>query len=151
MCLLNAKRKPSDTPTITCYKVMWKLHNLYVNKEIYSSCVMGFNYLLGKEYKNEDLIDSRVMEELTLSPFIHRVGCGAFHTFKRLEDARSWAEVILKNGAGYHTPFSVTMKIAVVECRIEPSSNRYVFEGKDETTGFAAYASSNLWVIKEVA
>ena len=150
MCLLDAKRIPANAEPITCYKVMWKLHNPYVNKEIYSSCVMGFNYLLGKEYKNEDFFDPKVIEKLTLSPFIHRVGYGAFHAFKRLEDARLWTEAILKDNAGYHTPFAVVMKIAIVECRIQPSSNRYVFEGRDESTGLDAYASSNLITVKEV-
>jgi hypothetical protein len=156
MCLLHAKRifPTGKNKTITCYKVVRKMISPYTPWTVYyTSPYIGYPYIVGKEYMPGDRWDygwitASEDELLRLSSFLGRIGRGAYHTFKTLEDAKT---AILRGtySLSQDKKNSSVFDIAILECEVSLERG-YVYEGSDEVTSLDAYASSSLKVIREV-
>ena len=131
MCLFDIK-KINPKKNIICYKVC------YFNriKECYNSVFMYYNYSLGKTIQ----IDNQ-------EPFIYKntISKGAFHTFKRLSDAKRFAftkQILL------HFINATDREVVILKCII-PKESKYIYEGKCmmmDNVIWSSYASQQLYI-----
>ena len=149
MCLFGSKKLEAQKEDITCYKVLLRIFDGF----LISPYMHGMGWEPGRTYHADGGLDVRKQKNFIGEGNSTNVFGGAFHTFKRKDDALKLASVILSRALRDTVP--MVKSVVVVRCTI-PKDTKYVYEGITETgmdlyPSSGGYASESLSVDEVVA
>ena len=149
MCL-NEIKKINQKKDITCYKVLYTVHD-GDHGEFFMpmlSIVRNYPYEMGTVHStNTD--SPQIKETDTKKPYITG---NSFHSFKTLYGAKKLVKFLLKQNRALVTLPINSIAIIIVKCVI-PSDSNFTYKGRYLETYFnlRSYASEKLKPIKIVA
>lgn len=147
MCL-NTIKKINQKKDITCYKVLYTVHDGDYGGFSMLSIVRDYPYEMGVVHStNTD--SPQIKETDTKKPYITG---NSFHSFKTLYGAKKMVKFLRKHNRALLTFPINSIAIIIVKCVI-PSDSNFTYKGRYLETDFnlRSYASEKLKPIKIVA